>query len=100
MKSEQWIQIQPSETSSLRKDVMRMWGLVHEFLTWFLWLETVTTKNSLTVQIANTALTPRYSDISLLFLPHLKKNSIVVKYTLYKIYHFNHGRGAVSTFLY
>lgn len=74
MKSEKQIQIQPSETSSLRKDVMRMWGLVNEFLIWFLWLETVTMKNSLIVQIANTALIPRCSDISLLFLHPLKKN--------------------------
>ena len=74
MKSEKQIQIQPSETSSLRKDVMRMWGLVNEFLIWFLWLETVTMKNSLIVQIANTALISRYSDISLLSLHPLKKN--------------------------
>ena len=74
MKSEKQIQIQPSETSSLRKDVMRMWGLVNKFLIWFLWLETVTMKNSLIVQIANTALISRYSDISLLSLHPLKKN--------------------------
>ena len=51
-----------------------MWGLVNKFLIWFLWLETVTMKNSLIVQIANTALISRYSDISLLSLHPLKKN--------------------------
>lgn len=68
--AEQQIQIQPSETWSLRKGMTRRWGLFDELLVWFLWLEAVPMNNSLIAQGAKTALIPRYADISSLSCSH------------------------------
>lgn len=62
-----------SETSSVRKGVIRKLGPLNELLLRFLRLETITMKNSHIAQTAETVLIPWYSDISLPLLPPLKK---------------------------
>lgn len=62
-----------SETSSVRKGVIRKLGPLNELLLRFLRLETITMKNSRIAQTAETVLIPWYSDISLPLLPPLKK---------------------------